>query len=35
MEYDKNLRNQIDKLRKERFFFENVCEKLEKLRKCI
>ena len=29
-EYDKNLRNEIDKLRKERFFFENIYKKLEK-----
>ena len=30
IEYDKNLRNEIDKLRKERFFFENIYKKLEK-----
>ena len=39
IEYDKNLRNEIDKLRKERFFFENIYKKiekeLEKLRKDI
>jgi len=29
IEYDKNLRNEIDKLRKERFFFENIYKKLE------
>ena len=30
IEYDKNLRSEIDKLRKERFFFENIYKKLEK-----
>ena len=30
IEYDKNLRNEIDKLRKERFFFENIYKKLER-----
>jgi hypothetical protein len=30
IEYDKILRNEIDKLRKERFFFENIYKKLEK-----
>ena len=30
IEYDKNLRNEIDKLRKERFFFDNIYKKLEK-----
>ena len=37
IEYDKNLRNEIDKLRKERFFFENkkLEKELEKLRKDI
>jgi len=39
IEYDKKLRDEIDKLRKERFFFENIYKKLdkelEKLRKEI
>jgi hypothetical protein len=39
IEYDKKLREEIDKLRKERFFFENIYKKsekeLEKLRKEI
>ena len=39
IEYDKKLRNEIDKLRKERFFFENIYKKLEReleeLRKSI
>ncbi len=30
IEHDKNLRDEIDKLRKERFFFENIYKKLEK-----
>jgi hypothetical protein len=30
IEYDKTLRDEIDKLRKERFFFENIYKKLEK-----
>lgn len=30
IEYDKKLRAEIDKLRKERFFFENIYKKLEK-----
>jgi chromosome segregation ATPase len=30
IEYDKKLRDEIDKLRKERFFFENIYKKLEK-----
>ncbi len=30
IEYDKKLREEIDKLRKERFFFENIYKKLEK-----
>jgi len=30
IEHDKNLREEIDKLRKERFFFENIYKKLEK-----
>ena len=30
IEDDKNLREEIDKLRKERFFFENIYKKLEK-----
>lgn len=29
IEHDKNLRDEIDKLRKERFFFENIYKKLE------
>ena len=30
VEYDKKLRAEIDKLRKERFFFENIYKRLEK-----
>lgn len=30
IEHDKNLREEIDKLRKERYFFENIYKKLEK-----
>lgn len=30
IEYDKKLRSEIDKLRKERFFFENIYKRLEK-----
>ena len=30
IEYDKKLRAEIDKLRKERFFFENIYKRLEK-----
>ena len=30
IEHDKILREEIDKLRKERFFFENIYKKLEK-----
>jgi len=30
IEHDKNLREEIDKLRKERFFFEDIYKKLEK-----
>lgn len=30
IEHDKNLRDEIDRLRKERFFFENIYKKLEK-----
>lgn len=30
IEYDKKLREEIDRLRKERFFFENIYKKLEK-----